>query len=114
MHPYLPQSELLAFCQQHKILITAYSPLGTNREPRLLDDTVVVDVAKRNGKTAAQVLISWAVQRGTGKSLECFSMIHMPMPEYGIALSDMHSTNFDFVLYLPCQMILILIINIKY
>ena len=42
-HPWLPNNELLAFCQSHDILLTAYSPLGgqnTNNE-RLVHDPAV-------------------------------------------------------------------------
>ncbi|MCJ1304999.1 hypothetical protein MMC08_007812 [Hypocenomyce scalaris] len=66
-HPWLPNNELLAFCQSHDILLTAYSPLGgqnTNNE-RLVDDPAVKQVAKRSGLDVGQVLLSWAVQRAT-------------------------------------------------
>lgn len=49
------------------IIITAYSPLGNNiyNIPRAVDDPVVLEVARTLQKSPAQVLISWAVQRGT-------------------------------------------------
>ncbi|KAJ3215311.1 hypothetical protein HDU67_000588 [Dinochytrium kinnereticum] len=66
LHPYLPQDELLEFCNKNGIHVTAYSPLGSGKEePNLLKDEVVTDIAQRNGKSVAQVLISWAIQRGT-------------------------------------------------
>jgi len=65
LHPYLPQDELLKFCQQHQIAVTAYSPLGTNREPKLLEDQVIVDIAKKHGKTPAQICLAWAIARNT-------------------------------------------------
>ncbi|KAJ3106893.1 hypothetical protein HDU97_005380 [Phlyctochytrium planicorne] len=65
LHPYLPQHELLGYCSQNGIHVTAYSPLGSGREPNLLADEVVAEIAKKNGKSVAQVLISWAAQRGT-------------------------------------------------
>jgi diketogulonate reductase-like aldo/keto reductase len=34
-------------------------------EPRLLDDPVVIEIARRVGRTPAQVLLAWAIQRGT-------------------------------------------------
>ena len=44
----------------------AYSPLGSGRDKRdLLNDPVVVRVAKKLKKTPAQILIKWALQRGT-------------------------------------------------
>jgi diketogulonate reductase-like aldo/keto reductase len=39
--------------------------LGHGMEPRLLDDPVIVGIAQRLGKTPAQVVLAWAVQRGT-------------------------------------------------
>jgi diketogulonate reductase-like aldo/keto reductase len=39
--------------------------LGHGMEPRLLDDPVIVGIARRLGKTPAQVVLAWAVQRGT-------------------------------------------------
>ncbi|KAJ3115582.1 hypothetical protein HDU96_000406 [Phlyctochytrium bullatum] len=66
LHPYLPQHDLLEFSAKHNIHLTAYSPLGSGQaEPNLLKDEVVTEIAKKNGKTPAQVLISWAAQRGT-------------------------------------------------
>ncbi|KAJ3309552.1 hypothetical protein HDV04_005935 [Boothiomyces sp. JEL0838] len=66
LHPYLPQNDLVQFCKENDIVVTAYSPLGSSPGPEsVLNDPVVVDIAKRNGKTPAQVLISWAVKRGT-------------------------------------------------
>ncbi|KAL1925507.1 uncharacterized protein VTP21DRAFT_390 [Calcarisporiella thermophila] len=67
LHPYLPQEELVAYCNQKGIHVSAYSPLGNNLRgmKKVIDEEVVVEVAKKNNKTPAQVLISWAVQRGT-------------------------------------------------
>jgi L-glyceraldehyde reductase len=67
-HPYLQQRGLLEWCRGTNILIAGYSPLGNNiyNLPRTVDDPLVISVAKSLNKTPAQVLISWAVQRGTG------------------------------------------------
>jgi diketogulonate reductase-like aldo/keto reductase len=66
-HPYLQQPELLEFCNEHNILLQAYSPLGNNVQgfTRCIDDPQIIEIAKKLGKEPAQVLISWAVQRGT-------------------------------------------------
>jgi L-glyceraldehyde reductase len=49
------------------IVVEAYSPLGNNiyNLPRAVDDSTVVSLASSLGKDPAQVLISWAIQRGT-------------------------------------------------
>jgi len=65
-HPYLPETELLGFCKQKGIVFLAFAPLGHGMRPGLLEDPVVSAVAARVGKTPAQVLLAWAVQRGTG------------------------------------------------
>jgi diketogulonate reductase-like aldo/keto reductase len=64
-HPYLPEWELLEYCQRHGIVLLAFAALGHAMEPRLLDDPVIVAIARRVGKTPAQVVLAWAVQRGT-------------------------------------------------
>ena len=64
-HPYLPEWELLDYCRQHGIVLLAFAALGHAMEPRLLDDPVIVAIARRLGKTPAQVVLAWAVQRGT-------------------------------------------------
>src|ERR1700739_2684518 len=64
-HPYLPETELLEFCKIRGIVFLAFAPLGHGMKPGLLGDPVISAVAARVGKTPAQVLLAWAVQRGT-------------------------------------------------
>jgi alcohol dehydrogenase (NADP+) len=64
-HPYLPETELLEFCKQKGIVFLAFAPLGHGIRPGPLEDPVVTAIAARVGKTPAQVLLAWAVQRGT-------------------------------------------------
>jgi len=64
-HPYLPEWELLEYCQQQGIVLLAFAALGHAMEPRLLDDPVIIAIAQRLGKTPAQVVLAWAIQRGT-------------------------------------------------
>src|ERR1700676_3737074 len=64
-HPYLPEWELLEFCSQHGIVLQAFAALGHSSEPKLLDDPVITSIAKRVNKSPAQVLLAWALQRGT-------------------------------------------------
>lgn len=73
-HPYLQQPDLLAYCNSTGTAVTAYAPLGSGdrparlkseAEPILLEDPVVVEIADGLGVSAAQVLISWAIHRGT-------------------------------------------------
>jgi len=64
-HPYLPEAELLEFCNEKGIVFLAFAPLGHGIKPGLLEDPVISAIAARAGKTPAQVLLAWAVQRGT-------------------------------------------------
>jgi alcohol dehydrogenase (NADP+) len=64
-HPYLPETELLKFCQEKGIVLLAFAPLGHGIRPGPLEDPIIVAIAARVGKTPAQVLLAWAVQRGT-------------------------------------------------
>jgi len=64
-HPYLPETELLEFCKEKGIVFLAFAPLGHGVRPGPIEDPVITAIAARVGKTPAQVLLAWAVQRGT-------------------------------------------------
>lgn len=64
-HPYHPQWDLQELCTSEGIILLAFAPLGHAIEPRLLDDPLIVSLAERSGKTPAQVLLAWGIQRGT-------------------------------------------------
>lgn len=61
-HPYFQQRELQDFCEKHHIIIEAYSPLMNGKD--VLNDSVVKEIAKAYGKTAAQVILRWHLQTG--------------------------------------------------
>ncbi len=61
IHPYLAQDELRTFDADHEIVTEAWSPIA---QGKVLDDPAVVRVAERYGKTPAQVVLRWHVQRG--------------------------------------------------
>jgi diketogulonate reductase-like aldo/keto reductase len=69
-HPHLDQFSLKSFCKLNGIDITAYSPLGNpglqraKGESILLEEPIIVEIAKRHGKTPAQVLLKFQNQRG--------------------------------------------------
>lgn len=74
LHPFLQQKELLKTCEENRIHVTAYSPLGSldrpdvlrsEDEPRLIDHPKIVGLAKKLDVTPAGVLIAWALSRGT-------------------------------------------------
>ncbi|KAK4528751.1 hypothetical protein GAYE_SCF64G6697 [Galdieria yellowstonensis] len=63
MHPYYARTDLLEFCKSRGVHVTAYSPLGSGKHGPLQDETVA-KIAKKHGRTPAQVLIRWCLQRG--------------------------------------------------
>ncbi|XP_040065008.2 1,5-anhydro-D-fructose reductase [Ixodes scapularis] len=81
-HAYLNQKDLQQFCSTHSISFTAYAPLGSpaahhaspttsspsgsrkHESSKLLQDSVLKAIAERHGKSPAQVLIRWLLQRG--------------------------------------------------
>jgi diketogulonate reductase-like aldo/keto reductase len=60
--PFEYRRALLAACTERQIALEAYSPLGTGRH---LSDPTVAGIAERVGRTPAQVLLRWCLQRGT-------------------------------------------------
>jgi len=63
LHPCLPQTELKAYCEAKNILLTGYSPLGQGTF--LIENTTIKALAEKISTSPAQVVISWAVKRGT-------------------------------------------------
>lgn len=73
MHVYLQQPELVSFCKENDIAMTAYSPLGSMDrpedrkkadEPIPLKNEVVLKIAEELNATPAQVLLAWQIERG--------------------------------------------------
>ena len=73
-HPYLTQERLVRLAKQYDIPVTAFSPLGAlsylelemaDQTESVLEQSVVKAAAQNHGKTPAQVVLRWGVQRGT-------------------------------------------------
>jgi diketogulonate reductase-like aldo/keto reductase len=60
-HPYIDTTKIVDACRARGIVFTAYCPLGRGK---LLRDPVLGEIAKRHGRTVAQVALRWLVQRG--------------------------------------------------
>lgn len=58
-HPFWPQRDLLSYCQDEDILLTAYSPLAHGG---ILHDDHVADLGARYGKTPAQIALRWVIE----------------------------------------------------
>lgn len=72
-HPYLTQERLLRLAAQYGLHVTAFSPLGAlsyleldmaGAAESVLEQAVVIKAAKRLGKTPAQIVLRWGIQRG--------------------------------------------------
>ncbi|WP_193215151.1 aldo/keto reductase [Luteolibacter marinus] len=72
--PLLAQNDLLDLCRKHGVIFTAYSPLGSpdrparlqrGNDPPLMKAPVIEAIGRKHGITPAQVLLAWAVCRGT-------------------------------------------------
>lgn len=74
MHPYLAQEKLLRFAREEQIAVTAFSPLAAQsyfeldmarEEESVLAHPEIVEIARNHGRTPAQIVLRWGVQRGT-------------------------------------------------
>ena len=61
VNPYLTQDDVRGFCADHQIAVEAWSPIARGNA---LTDPTVDDIARREGKTPAQVILSWHIERG--------------------------------------------------
>jgi diketogulonate reductase-like aldo/keto reductase len=102
-HPYFPQWELLEACREAGIVFQAFAVLGHSFEPKLLEDDVIKKVATAVGKTAAQVCIAWALQRGTAILTTSTNADHIrgsldvsPLPESAMEAIKGITTRYRF------------------
>lgn len=102
LHPYLVQPRQVRFCQEEKIAVTAFSPLGApsylplgmaTPEESVLVDPVVTGIAAVHGRTAAQTVLRWALQRGC---------VVIPKTQQAVRLRE-NLALFDFALT-PAEM----------
>jgi 2,5-diketo-D-gluconate reductase A len=61
VHPYLTQDDVRTFCAEHQIAIEAWSPIA---QGNVLDDPTIMSIARSVGKTPAQVVLRWHIERG--------------------------------------------------
>ncbi len=101
LHPYLQQQALVDYCLAEGMVVTAYSPLGSparppglraEDEPVLLEDPVIGAIAARHDATPAQVLIRWAMQRGTTVIPKS---VHVERMQQNLAAADLTLTPDD-------------------
>jgi methylglyoxal/glyoxal reductase len=83
--PFLQRRETRALCAEHGIVVEAYSPLTHGKR---LDHPVVNDVARRVGRSVAQVLLRWGLQHG---------LVVLPKSTKPARIAE-NGTLFDFTL----------------
>ncbi|KAI0163253.1 putative alcohol dehydrogenase [Pestalotiopsis sp. NC0098] len=86
LHPYLPQSDLLEFCDSQGIHLQAHSPLGgrpvsqvalSSHISRPIEDEYIKAIAQAYNVTPAAVLLKWAIQRGTTVVPKSYDAAHI-------------------------------------
>ena len=114
LHPYLPQNQLVAFCKENELLVTAYSPLGSPdsraekhaQDPKLLEDGAVMAIAQKHDATVGQVLIAWSIARGIAvipksvnqvRIVENFAAAEINLDAADMAQLDANGTSHRFV-----------------
>jgi 2,5-diketo-D-gluconate reductase A len=61
VHPYFTNEQVRAYDREHRIITEAWSPIA---QGKVLDDEVITRIAAAHGKTPAQVVLRWHIQRG--------------------------------------------------
>jgi 2,5-diketo-D-gluconate reductase A len=61
VHPYLTQDDVRGFCAEHQIAVEGWSPIA---QGEVLDDPTINEIAERAGKTPAQIVLRWHIERG--------------------------------------------------
>lgn len=73
LHPYLQQDNVLQFCENEDVIVTAAMPLGSperparfrrDDDPAVLEDVELKKIAQETGYSVAQVIIRWHLQKG--------------------------------------------------
>lgn len=80
-HPYLPNTKLIRYCERRGVHFQAYSPLGTPgfqevHEPTVMEDPIIVEIAKHHQVSPAQVCLAWALHRNTSVVVKATSQVH--------------------------------------
>lgn len=64
INPYHQQWKAQDVNQEYNVQLEAWGPLGQMKRPELLNEPVLTGIGKKYGKTAAQVILRWLIQRG--------------------------------------------------
>lgn len=75
LHPYLQQPHLVEYCRNQNVHLTAFAPVlrgmgyaptwfSGEYPPKLAEEPIIETLAKKYGKTVAQIVLRWGIQRG--------------------------------------------------
>ncbi|MGE0790659.1 MAG: aldo/keto reductase [Sandaracinaceae bacterium] len=85
LHPFCQQRDTVAWCRARDILVEAYSPLTKGKK---LDDPTLAAIGRARGRTPAQILLRWSIQKG-----------YVPLPKSADpSRIDENASVFDFAL----------------
>jgi diketogulonate reductase-like aldo/keto reductase len=95
-HPGAEQRDVLRWCQDRGVAVTAYSPLGKGRA---LGGGALAGIATRHGKTSAQVALRWLVQKGMSVIPKASSRAHLAenMDVFGWTLGPEEMAQIDAI-----------------
>jgi alcohol dehydrogenase (NADP+) len=106
LHPFLQQKKVLDFANANRVVLTGYCPLGsadrpanriTEGEPKLFENKTILDIAHDKGISPAQVMLAWAVNRGTSvipKSVNPHRLKeNLEAADMGLSSSEMQKMN---------------------
>ncbi|TVY21881.1 putative oxidoreductase [Lachnellula arida] len=101
LHPWLPRPDIVGWCQKRGVVIEAYSPLVRGER---LEDKLLQPLVKKYGKTPAQILVRWSLQRGfvpLPKSVTPSRIVeNTDVYDFELTAEDMKSLETDE--YSPC------------
>lgn len=101
VNPYLNNKEVVDYCIGNDILVEAYSPLCSNKN-NVLDEKILLDIAKKYNKSSAQVIIRWLIQRNIlplvktstySRIIENYNVFDFELDNYDIENINKLNTN---------------------
>lgn len=101
VHPWLPRKDIADWCNARNVVVQAYCPLVRGRR---MDEPALVSLVKKHGKTAAQILVRWSLQKGfvpLPKSVTPSRIVeNADVYDFELDVEDMKAL--DFNVYEPC------------
>lgn len=93
-HPLRNRDDILAFCSQNGIAVTAYSPLARKE---VLSNEAIVDIGHKYGKSPAQITLRWLIQMGASVIPKAGSSRHLKdnfdIDDFELNSEEMHNIH---------------------